>query len=1030
MEKYDPIRILGEGSFGKVYLMRDKVQRKFVCVKVIKIKNIPKKEREATKIEVDLLRRLHHPNIVRYIDSFLSKNNESLCICMEYCDGGDLASQIKAARRKLFSEEKVLHWFVQITLGLQYMHANKVLHRDLKTQNIFLLGNGRLVLGDLGISKVLEGTMDFAQTCIGTPYYMSPEIFKNKPYSYKSDVWALGCVLYEMTTLDHAFDAQSLNGLAQKIIKGRYPPVHAKYSRHLRDLIASLLSTNPQQRPDLDQILRKPFVKKHIINFFQDIASRPSSSLGEGTMIVRAAAGGGFNGGGAALGSDQNMISFKRQLEELDMAKDIIDALEPNKHAVPSDPLEAKRLAKDQANALRREEDHKKMVEFALEKLRKERETRMKQVVSSSNPPVSGAGAALLAQRALSKDGKQPSAVPSAKPTKSAASRQPQRQVSQNPLSNPGAADFIAVAAPKKEIMVREGGGLGGPRSRRGGDNVSGNGNGVKDIPESKVGRSSSSVSDDKIRRDQDVRERLEEKKRDDVRAEAKAREDARQREEVHAREDAAAKVRRDQLRAQQQQQEVALKREQNRDKERERQREEIEQLKRDKQELDRRTKERDRLREERRDEERKKLEDERERERRSESTTDDNISNGSKEYEGLSARERVLMRKQERLRREEEERLEALRAAENQNRFVREQAVEKQIRQFHPNFASPPPVTGSGSGGGGGGGGGPSSSRSGEDDNGGGAKKSRGDSSVNRQQMELGELNDRLREVADGASTGAALNSARSNNSNANHDPYSARLSELDPDDYQSDGSSASEGEESAVWDQGAGNITEEEEDMRRKELELQAELHVATKRCEELKHTLQETKTFLDAKGVSFRKVNNNNNNATKGKGGATAIPPVATIVSNADDDDEDDDEFDDYDESGDDDSDDNGESDSASQPPQSSRVTSPPPINVSKQSPYHNLSDPPSPSGRLGDRIQRLRERCKDALGREGFERAYMYLKLRSDGNSDDRGLYEDDDEEEKTAKIREILGTGKAHFMPLIEQLIFMEETHAS
>ena len=81
-----------------------------------------------------------------------------------------------------------------MALGLHYMHNNKVLHRDLKTQNVFLLGNGRLVLGDLGISKVLDGTMDFAQTCIGTPYYMSPEIFKNKPYSYKSDVWALGCV--------------------------------------------------------------------------------------------------------------------------------------------------------------------------------------------------------------------------------------------------------------------------------------------------------------------------------------------------------------------------------------------------------------------------------------------------------------------------------------------------------------------------------------------------------------------------------------------------------------------------------------------------------------------------------------------------------------------------------------------------------------------------------------------------------------------------------------------------------------------
>ena len=150
------------------------------------------------------MKRLRHPNIVAYRDSFLARNRESLCIVMTYCDGGDLGNQITQAakRRRPFTEAKVLHWFVQMALGLHYMHANRVLHRDLKTQNIFLLGNGRLVLGDLGISKVLEGTLDFAQTCIGTPYYMSPEIFKNKPYNHKSDIWALGCVLYECATLN------------------------------------------------------------------------------------------------------------------------------------------------------------------------------------------------------------------------------------------------------------------------------------------------------------------------------------------------------------------------------------------------------------------------------------------------------------------------------------------------------------------------------------------------------------------------------------------------------------------------------------------------------------------------------------------------------------------------------------------------------------------------------------------------------------------------------------------------------------
>jgi NIMA (never in mitosis gene a)-related kinase len=109
---------------------------------------------------------------------------------------------------------------------------------------------------------------------------MSPEIFQNKPYSYKSDVWALGCVLYEITTLNHAFDSNSLNSLAGKIVKGRYPPISPKYSRSLRELIAQMLLINPQQRPDVDIILRKSFIKKHIINFLADVVSRPETTIG------------------------------------------------------------------------------------------------------------------------------------------------------------------------------------------------------------------------------------------------------------------------------------------------------------------------------------------------------------------------------------------------------------------------------------------------------------------------------------------------------------------------------------------------------------------------------------------------------------------------------------------------------------------------------------------------------------------------------------------------------------------------------
>ncbi|KAK7241756.1 protein serine/threonine kinase [Aureococcus anophagefferens] len=293
---------------------------------------------------------------------------------MQFCDGGDLSGQIKTAarNRKLFAESKILHWFVQMALGLHYMHAQRVLHRDLKTQNIFLTGNGRLVLGDLGISK---------------------EIFKNKPYSYKSDIWALGCVLYEMTTLNHAFDANSLNGLACKIIKGRYPPIASRYSKSLRDLVSGMLSTSPSSRPQLEAILRKPFVKKHIKDFLTDIANRDAGKIGDGTMAVKAAAlcvvtdpanavagmGADARAAHARAAGSADVSSLRSQLDSLQMGDVIAAAFEPPKRGdAPLNAAQAERAAREQAAALRREEDRRRSVETALAKLKKEREERLR----------------------------------------------------------------------------------------------------------------------------------------------------------------------------------------------------------------------------------------------------------------------------------------------------------------------------------------------------------------------------------------------------------------------------------------------------------------------------------------------------------------------------------------------------------------------------------------------------------------------------------------------------------------------------
>jgi serine/threonine protein kinase len=164
---------------------------------------------------------------------------------------------------------------------LFYLHERRILHRDLKPQNIFLK-NGRIRLGDFGIAKVLDSTKDFADTLIGTPYFMSPELYKNKPYSYESDIWALGCIFYEMCNLKHAFDAQSINGLALKILKGTYPSINSMYSKTLRDLIDRMLSQKKSQRPTIVDIIKTPVIKSKVIQYMKKCFNGDN---GEGKLL-------------------------------------------------------------------------------------------------------------------------------------------------------------------------------------------------------------------------------------------------------------------------------------------------------------------------------------------------------------------------------------------------------------------------------------------------------------------------------------------------------------------------------------------------------------------------------------------------------------------------------------------------------------------------------------------------------------------------------------------------------------------------
>ena len=214
MEQFAVQKTIGSGSFGVAYLVTRKGRSAEgqLVIKRIDMSTMGAGEQAAALNEVNVLKSFANQNsfIIGYHQSFIE--NKALHIVLDYANGGDLSEYIKTKRKRKrwLSERIVLKWFIQICSALKYIHSQRILHRDLKTQNIFLASvpgdkDYCVKLGDFGISKVLNSTSECARTIIGTPYYLSPELCEDKPYNEKSDVWALGCILYEMCTLKHAF---------------------------------------------------------------------------------------------------------------------------------------------------------------------------------------------------------------------------------------------------------------------------------------------------------------------------------------------------------------------------------------------------------------------------------------------------------------------------------------------------------------------------------------------------------------------------------------------------------------------------------------------------------------------------------------------------------------------------------------------------------------------------------------------------------------------------------------------------------
>ena len=269
---YKIIEFLGEGSFGKAYLAQcDNDNNKYV-IKQIPLEGMSDEEKRETFNEAIILKKLDHPNIIKFKEVFLQrKPKPALNIVTEYADGGDLNKKIEKQKKVPFDEAQILDYITQICLALQHIHKKKIIHRDLKSGNIFLMKSGIVKLGDFGIAKGLQSTWEKAKTLVGTPYFLAPEIITNKPYDAKCDIWALGVLLYELMTFRMPFNAVSLPLLSIKINRGVYKPPPSSYSSEIRDLLKKCLTVNPDQRPSIDDILKLPVIKNRINNFLKEV---------------------------------------------------------------------------------------------------------------------------------------------------------------------------------------------------------------------------------------------------------------------------------------------------------------------------------------------------------------------------------------------------------------------------------------------------------------------------------------------------------------------------------------------------------------------------------------------------------------------------------------------------------------------------------------------------------------------------------------------------------------------------------------
>ena len=269
MDGFKILNKVGEGSYSTVLKVQRIEDGNIYALKRVKFKKLSDKEKQNALNEIRILASIKDKNVISYKEAFFDEKDSSLGIVMEYADKGDLF-QVITERKKTkdyFDEQEIWKTFVQLLKGLKSLHDLNILHRDIKSANVFLFEGGICKLGDLNVSKVARKGLGYTQT--GTPYYASPEVWEEQPYDSKSDIWSLGCVIYEMATLRPPFQAQSMEELYKKVMRGIFPKISSKYSEDLSDVLKLMIQVEVGARPSCDELLKMPMIYKRI-EFFNE----------------------------------------------------------------------------------------------------------------------------------------------------------------------------------------------------------------------------------------------------------------------------------------------------------------------------------------------------------------------------------------------------------------------------------------------------------------------------------------------------------------------------------------------------------------------------------------------------------------------------------------------------------------------------------------------------------------------------------------------------------------------------------------